>query len=35
MFEVFPPTIEEYLPLDEQLLPYLPSDNNYDFYILD
>ena len=33
MFEMFPPTIEEYLPLDEQLLPCLPGDNNYDFYI--
>jgi hypothetical protein len=34
MFETFPPTIEEYLPLDEQLLPYNPGDNNYDFYVL-
>jgi hypothetical protein len=33
MFEMFPPTIEDYLPLDEQLLPYIPGDNNYDFFM--
>ena len=34
MFEKFPPTIEVYLPLDEQLLPYIPGEDNYDFFVL-
>jgi len=34
MFEMFPPTIEDYLPLHEHLLPYIPGDNNYVFFVL-
>ena len=36
MFNTFPPTIQEYLPVEEDLLLYIDDDNNiYDFYILD
>ena len=36
MFNTFPPTIQEYLPMEEDLLPYVDDNNNiYDFYILD
>ncbi len=36
MFNTFPPTIQEYLPVEEELILYVEDDNNiYDFYILD
>jgi hypothetical protein len=35
MFETTPPTLEQYLPLDEELQLYAPNDNLiYNFYIL-
>jgi hypothetical protein len=35
MFETTPPTLEQYLPLDEELQLYIPNDNLiYNFYIL-
>ena len=34
-FNVQPPSIEEYLPLDENIPPYVPFDLNIDYnYIL-
>ncbi len=36
MFDSFCPTIQEYLPLDEELVPYIDADNAiYNFYVLD
>jgi hypothetical protein len=36
MFNTFPPTIQEFLPVDEELVHYAVDDNvNYDYYILD
>jgi hypothetical protein len=35
MFETTPPTLEQYIPLDEELQLYVPNDNLiYDYYIL-
>ena len=35
MFDSFPPTIQEYLPLDEELVPFADDDNAiYNFYVL-
>ena len=33
MFDTFPPELQDYLPLDEDLVPYIPGDNNYNFYV--
>jgi hypothetical protein len=36
MFDTIPPSLDEYLPLDEALQPYVPNDDiMYDFYILE
>jgi hypothetical protein len=36
MFDSLCPTIQEYLPLDEELVPYIDADNAiYNFYVLD
>jgi hypothetical protein len=36
MFNTTPPSLQEYIPLEEELQHYVPNnDNVYDFYILD
>ena len=36
MFDTTPPTLEEYLPVDEELQLYVANDQaEYDYYILD
>jgi hypothetical protein len=36
MFDTFPPTIQEYLPVEEELVHWILDDNvNYEYYILD
>jgi hypothetical protein len=36
MFDTFPPTIQEYLPVDGELVHFVEDDNtSYDFYELD
>jgi hypothetical protein len=35
MFETMPPTLEQYIPLDEELQLYVPNNNLiYNYYIL-
>jgi hypothetical protein len=35
MFDTTPPSLEQYLPLDEELQVYVPNDALlYDYYIL-
>ncbi len=36
MFNTFPPTLEQYLPIDEEIQQYVDNDDLvYNFYVID